>query len=1307
MHLLTHHTRVSDASTVTGHFACEQLTLHESEGQMSIFILKCISLLWQVIALTALAVLLTWRCCNYFTYPTTSKTFFNTPHELEIPDVSLCFSLQSLLTNSSRYFFQENDNKGIFLNKSIGQLFDASPSSDETLVSCAYRNRYSNSLIFRNSTDCVNESFNVTKYRFHGYICYKYRLSNKSEPFSLFGIAYALHDPNVIYKLSLGYKMMGHKMCAIIHQNEFPTEERNLNQEILPSRSRSQIFELSYVSITIHRLKPPYDTDCRDRPRTGCILNCARKVYSKYKLARPYDLSLDDERDFIMPSQNDTYSGKKLIQIMAETSKQCAYKCPRPECIFNVTRTFVALPYEDESQGKLTFTIKNIAHPILVLQYQVAIELNDFLTELANLAAIFVSFSVLDFTLFVSQWNKKKHFFVKLNEIIFKVNSITMRNRSFAVNNVINLTLKDKNKLNDKASRLKKFTFLFIRSLIILSSSYQIFSLSYNYFAYSTMMTLSFDVNPIIDQYPKLAICFDAHELLSNDSDDAFLNASNYHEMEIDKAISLNFTLGELMQKIPDADDLIGGCRLRPDQNMYPALQRYNGSDCLKFFNIYKFFWSESFCYNFMVINAPFNQTTVFIEYFRQQTLKALVVHPGLLYTVIVGERFHNIRAVDASVYPANIEFTSDTFAVTLFQKEKNNTLGLLSYHVVNITLLPRPYQTDCNVPENELNTCFDDCLLDRTHESQRLPREGLWNNSKLYSHMKIESYFDTSDETFYRELVDIYRHCNRNCRPCKIDESITYLRSIGKSQEKLEFAIDIHANPIWFLKAVAEIPLYRYLFDLFCCCNFWFGLSFLTFDPADFIIRRVRAQSLVVKQYITIKKFTHHLLQLMNQTKSKKQFILMRIKKFIRRRYIFIILILPACLVHLFGEVQEYLDYPSTMYLRTEYEDNIDDEYELAICLDIRQILAIKSNSSVDSFSLQGITLAQMFSEAPKASDLVTACGFRGINGSGNANNATDSLFFYATSSKQCLKIFKYRVYLLKGFICYQFYKTPKKESNLMARHIGSLMIAMNSSQLTRRLLVTVAEADDYPMVGSVWAVDLKLQPIPFWYRVSYSKYIQYTLPDYYSHGDFKNVVYGKCRSKCLDENLKPLKLLYHALHTQEEYNRSDFSYLTAQDRTRPSVAEIFTKSRRNCTQICINNDGLEVDDKFEYLATDIMQMGDQRFFQINDSQSFYLYRTEYPVTIVSFSATITLLQLLITLCSIIAIWFGLSFNSLASALADHSHDKDVSLDKLNQLDGELNKALGSIRQLEVYLAKRRRIRRPRMCYKCNMPLW
>ena len=971
-------------------FDAESQLLRSLESGQQVVIVKMlifiVRLCWRFICISFLSAVLVWRSSFYFSYPTLSQSYFHTPENFEVPHVSLCFSLQSLLQNGTRYFFEVSESVPEFENKTIKQLFEE-PEATNTLSSCVHRGPH-RELIFKNASACAHDHFVVKKYRLHSHICYRYDLRHKSTS-SVFGTAFRLQHPNVIYQLSVSPKLsLGHKMCPMIHQGEYPLEDRNLNQELLPSRFRKESFALSYDSIGIHRLEEPFDTDCQNSSGTDCLMTCTKSVYTKYRVARTYGISLEDEFDLILPTFDGTYNGKKLTEIMFEADR-CLKVCRRPSCLDEVTRTFVSLIDDDQTKEKLTFIIKNIADPVLVMKLVPHTTPVEFLTELANLLAIFLSFSFLDCVLLVTDCKKEEPLLPSFNRALLKMKIIKRNSRAPTVKNIIALCAIEGKDVPRKRDRISKVTMIIRHLIAILCLFYQIFQLSHSYFGYRTNLVLRFESNPIIDPYPKLAACIRSYDLLGV-RNHTMRDESNFDRLEQEEAMLQAITLNQLKERTPAVSEALSGCRMRPPQNQYPALQHANNEECRKYFSIDKFHWGRSICYKFTVTNAPYNQSTIPPVHFRQKFLKALVVHPGLLFSVILGPKLRSQQLTQLSVYSENIGLTSDALFVSLYRRQDVKTLALLSFHVLNVTLLPQPYQTDCNVHQDAVTHCSNNCLLEQTRHLYRLPRQGVWNESEVFPHLKLQTYLDDRNKSFYREMMRVSQDCRKRCRSCEKVQSITFLRTIRRSPEKLEITVDSHANPIWHLMAIPETSTYKYLFNIFCCLNFWYSLSLISFDPTRYFPRPEQIKSLSLKQYIAMNNFANRLLQVVKVV-NKWKIPFSSIKKLLDRRVLLALLISPICLLHLFHEVQSYCQYPSIMRSYTQSERTNEVSYELAICLNVHEILASKYNSSTDAFSLHGITLAEMFSAPPKAGQLVTACGYHGINGSTSADDVTD----------------------------------------------------------------------------------------------------------------------------------------------------------------------------------------------------------------------------------------------------------------------------------------------------------------------------
>ena len=258
-------------------------------------------------------------------------------------------------------------------------------------------------------------------------------------------------------------------------------------------------------------------------------------------------------------------------------------------------------------------------------------------------------------------------------------------------------------------------------------------------------------------------------------------------------------------------------------------------------------------------------------------------------------------------------------------------------------------------------------------------------------------------------------------------------------------------------------------------------------------------------------------------------------------------------------------------------------------------------------------------------------------------------------------------------------------------------MMIAMNSSYLTRHVMVSAVLKDEHPFVGGMWSLILKPPAYFRWYTISYLKFMHNRLPWYYSQGDLGEVTFGRCYSQCIDSLMKPFNLVYHALHPEELYGSSNSCYLTSEDRSHSLTGSAYKKHADHCYIKCHSSGkDMQRERKFEYLATRLLAIGDDKHYEthnLTDSQSFYLIHSEKPVMIVTFSQAYPIFQLIITLGSIIAIWFGLSVSSINFFRPSHDKDNQVTLTHVDDLNFRLDEAIAELNQLDVLFSHPRRM--------------
>ena len=251
-------------------------------------------------------------------------------------------------------------------------------------------------------------------------------------------------------------------------------------------------------------------------------------------------------------------------------------------------------------------------------------------------------------------------------------------------------------------------------------------------------------------------------------------------------------------------------------------------------------------------------------------------------------------------------------------------------------------------------------------------------------------------------------------------------------------------------------------------------------------------------------------------------------------------------------------------------------------------------------------------------------------------------------------------------------------------------MMVGLNISLLTKEVMIAVSNANEFPSTSSIWSPSILLRDKPRWYAISYTKYIQVTLPFYYSQDGFSDILYGRCYIACYYEQLRPLGLAYPGLY----HEPSDLKYVTRDDRMKAEINEKYTKIRELCRERCETSDEFSTRfayTRYSYQSASISGTGNQTAFHLDNSHNFYLHRTEYPVLVLIFRPQQSIFNLLILLGSILGIWYGLSMNILYLAV-DNSPESSLTLEELISLERSLQKNLSQLNHLEDVFAKNRR---------------
>lgn len=315
---------------------------------------------------------------RYFKYKSTSLVHMNVPYEMRIPSVSVCFRLIKLLNREKikselNIDIPEKPNNNMWTNifeqlekLSVKNIFDYTPSTKEILsrgltesdLGCSIRypgNFHINSTAMKNG-EC--RGFEISKYLHRFNLCYKivvtlnHTLTNESNAHNdlmdlgentlgpeLPGIMYWVGFDNEIFgKISLvSVSVHGndtsHLFDSIFGASLFHTVTRDTSGNILNSTYLS--LDTSFNSMTIDKLKAPYDTNCLDydpfRSRPEKMLSgIATEVMERLKMVPTFGPFIEPFELPIITSHH--IRNKTVLRVIREAEKR--HQTLNPDCHF-------------------------------------------------------------------------------------------------------------------------------------------------------------------------------------------------------------------------------------------------------------------------------------------------------------------------------------------------------------------------------------------------------------------------------------------------------------------------------------------------------------------------------------------------------------------------------------------------------------------------------------------------------------------------------------------------------------------------------------------------------------------------------------------------------------------------------------------------------------------------------------------------------------------------------------------------------------------------------------------------------------
>ena len=1195
---------------------------------------------------------ITYLTSKYFAYRTQVDLGFYAPVTLTLPNLSLCFDLNTILGGHEVFVF--DDHSPQYLGMTSKQIFDRVPNVDRVVKRCAYRDPVSDEIIqVENSTEC-HQLFTVKRYRMNSFICYLFHLK-KRHNFSFNSLAFSINEPKLLYNVAIkGLLTEGHAVVPLLHLDELADVDRIYMKEIFPPESENKLYHLEYILYEIERLPRPYETRCDAEPQLRCLYKCYVHEYSKSGFVT--SSSVVRETDDLGSTRVVRYNGtEEETRFRLRITRTCSKICPSEACRQKLVITDIFGPFTRIGH-KFSVNVGSFRSPINLMKHSPKLSLADYMTQLFSLSGIWIGFSA------VSLIYRRKRFDLVSTYNIWIV--LRAKLPSYCQTRT-NQRAEIKKVKRRKLRQSKRFISIAFKFFILLIFSVQALNLCLVYSKYETILTYQHSLNPEFEyRLPSTVICVDISDLLSSQGQTS-VTEENYEDILTKKNTWINLTLDQIFDQTI-GEEILFKCRTKSYEFMEyfkGKFQLKSGEECLKEeFSFHKYYSRWQMCYLFKPKQLPRNLAS-----FQQHSLAFTEINPAKLYSLILNPRIKHYSKIDLIVYfdDSNAPYDSSDFrAISPSLADKR--VVILTFHTIIYEYLPSPYNTRCD-PVQPKSKCLNECQEKKLMQLDRLPYSNLVKNKLKKKLMSFEDLKNSTINAYYRKAE---KHCHEKCNRvlCAGNYTLTFSRhAIDQTIYNVEVAVSLESIPRTRHSAVPCFEFYDFLYQMFCLFAFWLGFSFVGLN----FIRNTRERrfnqaakvlySETIKLFLSLRSFRGKIGPICH----KKANALKR-NLVVKRAICYSLCVVGMC-SHLALPISQYLAYPTKLLTAISNEEPVP--YELIVCAEAqdlfeRRLIFGKNRATSDQYLLDR-KLDEILREAEKMNHSMTACGYWGLSGEENRTNemktATDRVFFDSNNSSVCEKSFHKKVILNQGYICFVYRLKRKAEWNLsqMLASINRakvvLSVSFNSTIISPRFTIMAHQylPGAMPLHTSVWSPQVYMKTGQNRFVVSYFTFIVERLPFPYSDKDFIPPSITYCILRCTNDKMSQFNITRIAFGDEPPHNK----LLSSSYRKSSLVNRLTNQMDGECERKCLKDINLS-QIKIFYMGTIISEPLASKTV-LKGSIRFDLRRTDDPVVSMKFLADIPIYDLIINIGSVISIWFGLSVISIPDLASEDDMEK------------------------------------------------
>ena len=1230
--------------------------------------------LYRIICCCLLSLILIYVSSVYFEYGTDTNAAIYTPIKQQLPIVSLCFDLTTFIFSNftGKYFLPKHPS---FVSLTTRTIFKQSPPASKLLKACSYI-KFETKTFWRNinATECTS-LFNITRYRMQGYMCYKLQFTPTEYSFYL--NTNTIFSQRMLFRFELNSPFdKGHVILPVLHFNKLPYDERMFNQELISSIKLPGSYSLSYDLYELTKLSAPYSSKCEygRASRSECYNLCRELEYFKLNYSHLHSILPEEQA---VKDLQVTYFGDDEFPILSRIQKRCWAKCTVDSCRQKLAITHIS---NIRSSAVLTFTVETAHAPITKVVHVAKFQLADYCLQCISWAGIVVGFSLVS-AITLRQFSGKNlvaRTELKLMLIQLNIRKLTdsLFTRGFRRQNAETIA---RFNCSNRKTRRRLAPFLVGYTIVtFILLLWQLSNVITNFFLFETTWKFNYEVAYDLE-LPNTGICLSLEDLMHAYSP---LNESNYHSITSRIDAKLNLTLAEMFSLTP-GKEVLSECRVRKWDNLHLPMVLHNKSECSKVFEFEKIFAAGKMCFIF----HP-HQLDADRRYWR---LALNPINQRAIYSLVPD--FGNIKSaiMELVVYLGDGAPLTSKKHSAITPGTSSKRMQFVSYNLYQMKLLPPPYDTRCS--KFTENACKLNCFSDGFKKVNRLSGNEIYT---LPSNDRIIQYSDLTNQSINKFWVSLEDKCYKKCISSLCEYNYTSTKhnyKVDRSEFKLEIVVTSSQNPLTSQVAIARVKFYDFLYQILCSFSFWVGFSFLSLDQVEQkhrLVFKLRGKFLAQLQWLNyLFSLVNHQKVLLKQVENIH--LKGRVKKALPK-----LLCSIGCIIHIAYSL-DYFRYLTI--LDTIRKFDTETSYTLTLCIDsyfyFTSQKGIKSPTQAQFHMLRStlvnMSIEEMFEKTPDENNIISLCrAWGGLQKHREVNNLSmpvDRLMLQINGTK-CQEYFRVKKSFIQNKICYSFTPRVKLDWNRdqldnAVRGInmnGCLyMVSINSSLVGKKFSVLVTTATSQLLYSSMWSSYFVADyDFSRWHIVSYSKYIQRVLPPPYSDGGFTHMMHMKCIDSCINRPLEALNKSLTSIFNVPSSNR----LITFADRVRNKTFNAWLNQRlelceSKCKQVQLKN----FEPETEFTVTDMSSGRPSRssIIRWRDTSlaSFYLRRSDSSVVVIIFKAQISFFEFLITLGSVISIWFGLSILGVPHSLIQQGqrsvteivHELRLKMDLLGQI--------------------------------------